>query len=340
MKQFLEKLSLHQPLSTIEINEAAAAIFAEHTTETEIAAFLMALKSKGETATEIAGLVDVLRQQALPIHTQARNIMDNCGTGGDGSQSFNISSTAAFVLAGAGITVAKHGSRSVSSKTGSADVLEELGINIYLETAQIEESLSEIGISFLFAPSIQPNLGRITRIRKELKIPTVFNLIGPLTNPVNLQSQLIGVYRSDMLELFANVLKKLGRKRAVAVTGAGNMDEASLQGENKIVLLNEGDITSFTLHPEEVNLPLYTNDKIRGGSAHENAAIMMSVLKNEKGPYRDTVLLNAGLGVFANGKAPTILEGINTARESLESGRALAKLEALISYCQKKKVVM
>ncbi|OIK09048.1 anthranilate phosphoribosyltransferase [Bacillus sp. MUM 13] len=340
MKQYLEKLSSQHPLNEEEMMLAAQSLFSDEISESEIAAFLIALKSKGETAGEIASLVKVLRQHAVTIKTSQENIMDNCGTGGDGSQSFNISTASAFVLAGAGIKIAKHGNRSVSSKTGSADVLEELGVNLELGICQIEELLEEAGITFLFAPSIQPKTRRIMKIRRELKVSTVFNIIGPLTNPVNLDSQLLGVYRKDLLGLMASVLNKLGRKRAVVLTGAGNMDEASLQGENSLVLLENGRMTSFTVHPEEVGLPVYSNEAIRGGGSKENSEILLSVLRGVKGPCLDTVLLNAGIGIYANGRANSIAGGIQMARESIRSGAALEKLQMLISYSQKNKAVI
>jgi anthranilate phosphoribosyltransferase len=340
LKQYLEKLSSQNPLNEEEMMLAAQSLFSDEISESEIAAFLIALKSKGETAEEIASLVKVLRQHAVKIKTSQENIMDNCGTGGDGSQSFNISTASAFVLAGAGIKIAKHGNRSVSSKTGSADVLEELGVNLELGTGQIEELLEEAGITFLFAPSIQPKTRRIMKIRRELKVSTVFNIIGPLTNPVNLDSQLLGVYRKDLLGLMASVLNKLGRKRAVVLTGAGNMDEASLQGENSLVLLENGRMTSFTVHPEEVGLPVYSNEAIRGGGSKENSEILLSVLHGVKGPCLDTVLLNAGIGIYANGRANSITGGIQQARESIRSGAALEKLQMLIAYSQKNKAVI
>ncbi|MFJ7747245.1 anthranilate phosphoribosyltransferase [Peribacillus sp. NPDC097295] len=340
MKEYLVKLAERQTLTEDEMSRAAQALFSSDITESEMAAFLIALKAKGETAGEIASLVKAMRKEARSVQTNCLNVMDNCGTGGDGSQSFNISTTSAFVLAGAGVKVAKHGNRSISSKTGSADVLEELGVNLFLEPEMMKELLEENGITFLFAPSVHPNSARIMKVRKELKIPTVFNLLGPLTNPVQLETQLLGINRRDMLELFAEVLHKLGRKRAVVVHGAGSMDEASLQGENSLVLLEEGDIIPYTLHPEEVNLPIYGNEEIRGGNAKENANIMLRILKGGKGAYRDTVLLNAGLGLFAHGTATTIEKGISLARESIDSGSALAKLETLIAYSNRNKVVM
>ncbi|UFT99068.1 anthranilate phosphoribosyltransferase [Radiobacillus kanasensis] len=335
MKQYLEKVINHQALSVEEMDGAARQMFGEEVSDTEIGAFLTGLKVKGETPEEIAGLVNVIREKSPLKFSNLTSVMDNCGTGGDGSQSFNISTTSAFVVAGAGITVAKHGNRSVSSKTGSADVLEHLHVSLSLTAEQMEELLNEIGIAFLFAPHVHPSLKRIMGVRKQLRIPTIFNLIGPLTNPVQLESQLLGIYRRDMLESMASALHQLGRRRALVVNGAGYMDEASLAGENHLVLLDRGEIIQFTLNPEEVNLPIYDLDQIRGGDSRENAEILRQVLNGEKGPYRDTVLLNAGLAIFANGKAETVQQGVALAKKSIDSGAALEKLNTLVEYSKR-----
>lgn len=332
MKQHLEKLFNQQDLTIEEMKQTTEHCFTTNITDTEIAAMLTALRAKGETADEIAGIVEVIRAQSQSVPTSLPHVMDNCGTGGDQSHSFNISTTAAFVIAGAGATIAKHGNRSISSKTGSADVLEHLGISLSFQTEQTEEILQENGIAFLYAPHVHPNLKRFMKVRKELGLPTIFNLIGPLTNPVELDSQLLGIYRRDMLGMMAESLKKLGRRRALVVNGAGYMDEASLAGDNHLVLLENGQTSAFTLNPEELGLPMYTNDQIRGGDAKDNAVILQNVLQGKKGPYLDTVILNAGLGLFANGTAASIQAGIMLAEESIDSGAALDKLHRLIDY--------
>lgn len=335
MKEALQKLTEGKGLSLEESIHVANKLFVNETTEIEIASLLIALKAKGESVDEIAGLVQAVRQHATTFTTLPFPVMDNCGTGGDGSQSFNISTTAAFVIAGAGIPIAKHGNRSVSSQTGSADVLEHLGVSLNLQQEEIKELLIENGIAFLFAPTVHPQLKRILNVRKTLKIPTIFNLIGPLTNPLDIETQMLGTYRRDMLETMANVLNKLGRKRAVVINGAGYMDEASLAGENHLAFLNNGKISSFTIHPEEIGLPLYGNDEIKGGHAKDNADITLRVLKGEKGAYRDTVLFNAGIAIFANGLATSIEKGIEMAEESIDSGSALEKLIYLINYSKR-----
>lgn len=335
MKKYLERLMNREDLSIEEIKDAINCCFADDITNTEISAFLTGLRIKGETTDEITGIVEVIRAQSDLNSIELTNVMDNCGTGGDQSYSFNISTTAAFVIAGAGIKVAKHGNRSISSKTGSADVLEELGVSLTFTKEHIEELLTENNIAFLFAPHVHTKLKHFMQVRKELGLPTIFNQIGPLTNPIDLDSQLIGVYHPDMLPKMGKVLRKLGRKRAIIVNGAGRMDEASLAGENKVVLLADGKITAFSIHPEEVNLPVYSNDAIRGGIARDNAQILLQVLKGTKGPHRDTVLFNAGLALYANGIADTILTGIDLARESIDSGAAMEKLQKLIDYSKK-----
>lgn len=337
MKHYLEKLINLESLSVDEMKEATTACFSNEISRSEIASFLTALRMKGETADEITGMVDVIRSQSAYQTGILPHVMDNCGTGGDRSYSFNISTTSAFVIAGAGVTIAKHGNRSISSKTGSADVLEYLGISLSFSKEHTEEILKENKIAFLFAPHVHQALKPFSHVRKELGMPTIFNAIGPLTNPINLDSQFIGVYRRNMLETMAESLQKLGRRRAIVVNGAGFMDEASLSGTNHLVMLDEGKISPFTLHPEEVGLPVYTNDLIRGGDAKENAAITKQVLCGKAGPYLDTVVLNAGLGLFANGKATSVKSGIELAKESIHSGAALERLERLIEFSKKTK---
>lgn len=337
MKTYLEKLLNKENLSVEEMKYATNSCFKDDITDTEISAFLTALQMKGETANEMAGIAEVIRSQSDMNAIDIPGVMDNCGTGGDRSNSFNISSTTAFVLAGAGVKVAKHGNRSISSKTGSADVLEHLGVSLTFSKEDAEESLDKNNIAFLFAPHIHTSLRPFMKIRQELGLPTIFNLIGPLTNPIQLDSQLVGVYRRDKLEAVAEALKMLGRKRAIVINGAGYMDEASLAGDNHLALLENGNITPFTVHPNDVGLPVHSNEEIKGGNAKENAAILLSVLKNEQSPYLDTVLLNGAIGLFANGKTASIEEGIDIARESIASGAALDRLHALIEFSKLKK---
>lgn len=334
MKSYLERLMNGHHLTNEEMKQLTHYCI-DDATDAEIAAILTALQMKGETPDEIAGIVDAIREKATFPADTVRDAIDNCGTGGDQSYSFNISTTAAFVLAGAGLTVAKHGNRSVTSKSGSADVLEELGVSLTLTNEQVEELLHENKIAFLFAPNVHPTLKPFTKVRRELGIRTVFNLIGPLVNPVNLDTQFLGVYDRKLLPMLAETLHKLGRRRALIVNGAGNLDEATLAGENDLVFLNEGNINHFTLRPDDVGLPYFSIDEIRGGDAKRNAEILLSVLKGERGAYYYTVLLNAGLGLFTSGKAETIRDGIQLAEESIQSGAAMVRLQKLIEYSRK-----
>lgn len=340
MRYYLEKLAARENLSLAEMKEAAALLFMEQVSESEAGAFLGLLAAKGENADEMAGLAMAVKEAAPRFPAVSRSLMDNCGTGGDGSCSFNISTASAFVLAGAGITVAKHGNRSISSRTGSADVLENLGVPLHLSPEECTELLEENGIVFLFAPHQHPVLKKVMKIRRDLRIPTIFNMIGPLTNPAELDTQLVGIYRSDKLNEVARVLRLLGRRRAVVLNGAGEMDEATLAGDTNLVIVEGGSISHMTLSQEETGLPYYPNEAIRGGDAGRNADILLGVLRGDHGAYRDTVLLNAGLGIFANGTASTIQEGIHIASESIDSGAALSKLQCLIQYSRPGKQVM
>ena len=334
MRRFTESVRAGTSLTYQEMREATSAMFSEDIASVDIAEFLTALSKKGETTEEITALVEVLRENAVQIPVSSPLIFDNCGTGGDGSQSFNISTTSSFVLAGAGLKIAKHGNRSISSRTGSADVLEALGIALDFQPLEVDELLKQTNIAFLYAPHVHPRMKRIQVIRKSLGKPTIFNMIGPLTNPVSLTSQLVGVYHQEKLKDLAAVLHRLGRKRAVVLTGAGGMDEASLAGDNQLVLLNEGDLIPFTLNAKDVGLSSAPMEAIRGGDAKANAAILKSVLHGEASPYLDTVLLNSGIGLFAAGVTSTIQEGIHQARNSITSGRALHVMKSVVAYSQ------
>ena len=329
MKQYIETVLSGNNLTIEEMKKAAAQIFNPKTSAAAVGGFLTALRAKGEAVSEITGLAQVIRENAVTIQPQMEDLIDNCGTGGDYSQSFNISTTSAFVLAGAGLTVAKHGNRSITSKSGSADVLEHLGIELSATPEHITNALLNNKIAFLFAPHVHPMMKQVLTIRRGLAIPTIFNLIGPLTNPVNLKTQLLGIYRRDLLNTMAEVLHQLGRKRAVVINGGGYLDEASLEGENHCVLLDDGRLHPFTVHPEEVGLPVIENHRIKGGDAKRNAEILLSVLKGEQSVYRDVVLLNAGLGIFASGKVANVKDGVELAKESIDSGAALNSLNGL-----------
>lgn len=332
MKKIIGKLANFEDLSGQEMSDVIEAIVTGRVTESQIAALLLGLKMKGETVEERTALAQVMRGHALQIPTRLTDAMDNCGTGGDQSFSFNVSTTAAFVLAGGGIHMAKHGNRSISSKSGSADVLEALGINLDLDAASLGKVFDQTGIVFLFAKNMHPAMKYIMPARLSLGIPTVMNLTGPLIHPMALESQLLGTSRPDLLESTAQVLQKMGRKRALVVSGPGGLDEAGLHGRTHYALLADGEISLHSFVPADIGMEEVPLEAIRGGSAAENAAILEAVLQNQAGPYLEMTVLNAGLGFYANGKAASIPEGIALARQVLASGAAYEKLKQLQEY--------
>ncbi|WP_342513773.1 anthranilate phosphoribosyltransferase [Sporosarcina sp. FSL K6-1522] len=334
MRRYIEKVEASKHLMYEEMLEVAAYLFNEQTEAQDIADFLVALSRKGETAHEVAALASVMKSHAVQLQVPHGVYMDNCGTGGDGSNSFNISTASAFVLAGAGVAVAKHGNRKISSATGSSDVLEELGIRGDFSAEETAELLEQVGITFLHAPHVHPKMKRIGAIRQQIGKPTIFNLVGPLTNPIPLKTQFTGINRPDFTMDYATVLRMLGRERAIVVSGAGGMDEASLAGQNIFVLLDKGDLIPFSLTADDVGLTAAPASAIRGGDAKENAAIIRSIFQGKRGPHFDTVVLNAGIGLFANGQVGTIQEGVKQATDSILSGRALQKLDAVVAFSE------
>lgn len=332
MRDFIEKVEKNEHLQYEEMVIASRLMFDEATELQQIADFLVVLSKKGETANEVAALATVMKSFALKLNEPVGNYMDNCGTGGDGLKSFNISTTSAFVLAGAGASIAKHGNRKISSAAGSSDVLEALGIDTAISSEASMDLLAREGLTFLYAPSVHPKLKRIGLVRQQIGKPTIFNLIGPLTNPIQLATQYTGINRPDFTMEYATVLQMLGRKRAIVVCGALGMDEASLAGKNSFVLVDKGDLIPFTLTPEDVGLKAAPVSAIRGGDAFENAKIMRSVLQGERSPFFDTVIFNAGVGLYANAMVGTIQEGVKIAADSILSGKALGKLEAVIEF--------
>ncbi|MEI4768179.1 anthranilate phosphoribosyltransferase [Psychrobacillus sp. FJAT-51614] len=335
MRDFIEKVEKREHLLYDEMVEASRMMFQEDTDLEEIVNFLIGLSKKGETAIEVAALATVMKSFAIKLNEPAGDYMDNCGTGGDGLNSFNISTTSAFVLASAGATIAKHGNRKISSAAGSSDVLEALGIQPSIGPEASIELLKQEGLTFLYAPNVHPKLKRISVARKQIGKPTIFNLVGPLTNPVALKTQYTGINRADFTMEYAEVLRILGRERAIVVCGAGGMDEASLAGKNELVLLDKGDLIPFTITPDEVGLSPAPVTAIRGGDGVANAKIMRRVLQGERSPYFDTVLFNSGIGLFASGIASSIQEGVKIATDTILSGKALEKLEAVIAFNEK-----
>lgn len=299
-------------------------------TDAQIAAFLVGLRSKGETVEEIAGSAEVMREKATRVRTKHTVVLDTCGTGGDGAGTFNISTTAAFVVAGAGICVAKHGNRSVSSQCGSADVLKALGVHIEISPEQVGRCLDEVGIGFLFAPMLHGAMKYAIGPRREIGVRTIFNVLGPLTNPAGASHQLIGVYSRALTPVIAEVLNSLGTERAMVVHGSDGLDEITLTGESFLSILVDGEVWSSKVSPKELGFELADPKMLLGGTAEENARITQDILSGrEQGPKRDVTLLNAAAAIVVSAKAHNFEQGIEAARETLDSGAALKKLEML-----------
>lgn len=327
-------------LSAEEAEHVMDEIMGGQATPVQIAGFLIALRARGETVDEITGCARAMRRAATRVEPSSPDLIDTCGTGGDGAGTFNISTTTAFVVAGAGLRVAKHGNRSVSSRSGSADVLKALGVNLELTPVQVAECIDEIGIGFLFAPRLHPAMKHAIGPRRELGVRTIFNILGPLTNPANAQFQLLGVYDPALTEVLARVLQELGSKAAYVVHGHGGLDELTTTGPNRISRFGVGDhadeVITETLDPRDVGLDLAGQDDLKGGEPDENAEITRAILSGtDQGPRRDVVLLNAAAALLVGGKVSTMAEGIAEAAESVDNGRALRRLDSLIALSRR-----
>jgi anthranilate phosphoribosyltransferase len=309
-------------------------IFSGTITDAQIGAFMAALATKGETFEELAGAARAMRKKAVRIQALSKNVIDIVGTGGDASGSFNISTTTAFVVAGAGATVAKHGNRKISSKCGSADVLEALGVNLNADPEIVEEAINDIGIGFMFAPLYHGSMKYAGKARQDCGIRSIFNMLGPLTNPAAASCQILGVYAPALTEMFARALKLLGVERAFVVHGHDGMDEITTTDLTRISELSDTGIKSYDLDPLKYFEDYADPKDLQGGDIKENAAITRAILEGKKGPQQDIVLLNAGVGLVAVSMAGTIEEGISLARQSIESGKALEKLTRLAQYTQ------
>ena len=309
-------------------------IFSGEITEAQIGAFMAALATKGETFEELAGAARAMRRKAVRIQALSKKVIDTCGTGGDCSGSFNISTTTAFVVAGAGVTVAKHGNRSISSKCGSADVLEALGVNLNTDPEIVEEAINEIGIGFMFAPMFHGSMKYAGKARQDCGIRSIFNMLGPLTNPAAASCQILGVYAPELTEMFAKALKMLGVERAFVVHGHDGMDEITTTSMTRISELCDNTIKSYDLDPLNYFDDYADPNDLKGGDVPTNAGITRDILSGKKGPRQDIVLLNSGVGLVAAGLATTIQEGIDLARNAIDSGKALEKLELLAQYTQ------
>ena len=332
--ELLQKVMAGQDLSREEAAASMRILMSGEATPAQVGAWLTALRMKGETVDEITGCAEVMREFATPIQCASDNLVDTCGTGGDQSGTFNISTTAAFVVAGAGLSVAKHGNRSATSQCGSADVLECLGVNIEASPEKVAQCVDEVGIGFLFARSLHSAMKHVGPVRVELKIRTVFNLLGPLTNPAGAKSQVMGVFDGSLREDLASVLLALGSAHVFVVAGDDGLDEATLTAPTQVAEGKDGKVSSYTITPEEFGLTTCSPDALKGGDAAKNAAILKAILEGEAGPRRDIVVLNAALAIVAGGVADSIADGIKVAQDSIDSGKAMNCLNELIKASQ------
>jgi anthranilate phosphoribosyltransferase len=340
----LHRLANHcQSLARDEARAVMTEVLTGKCTEAQIAALLVALHMKGETVEEIVGFAEAIRAAATPLEFHGNSVLDasgtdrdalvdTCGTGGDASGTFNISTATAFVAAGAGVRVAKHGNRSVTSKCGSADVMEALGVNINLAPARIAACLEQVGIAFLFAPAMHSAMKYVQPVRRDLRLRTVFNLLGPLTNPAGATCQVVGVYSADLVEKLAEALSMLGLRRALVVHGSDGLDEITITGPTRIGEVRDGSVHTYEVTPEEFGLRRAILDDIAGGDAAFNAALIRDVLAGKKSAHRDVVLLNAGAALVAAGRIDHVRDAVPLAAEAIDSGAALEKLHGLIAF--------
>ncbi len=326
----LEKLQRHDALTADEAAVAMATIMRGDATPAQIAGFLIALRSKGERPEELVGLARAMRAASVPLPQRFDDVFDTCGTGGDNAGTVNVSSMAAVVIAACGVRVAKHGNRSVSSRSGSADVFEALGVNVAASPAVAARCLEEAGIAFLFAPTFHPSMRHAASVRRELGVRTAFNLLGPLTNPAGTTRQLVGVPRPELTELVARALGLLGSAHVWVVHAADGLDEVSTTGYTKVSECRNGLLRTFFIHPAAYGLPKASIDDLRGGDGAHNAAIATSVLGGATGPVRDIVLLNSGAGLFVAGRASSVADGVLMAAAAVDSGQAARTLADLV----------
>lgn len=329
IKEALGKIVERVDLTEAEAEGVMREIMEGAATPSQIASYITALRMKGESVSEITGSARVMREKSLHVRVDDPLVVDTCGTGGDRMQTFNISTTVAFVVAGAGVTVAKHGNRSVSSSCGSADVLKTLGIHIDLPPERVEGCINEIGIGFLFAPLFHGAMKHAMVPRQETGIRTIFNILGPLTNPARASIQVLGVFSPDLTDLLAQVLLNLGSIHCFIVHGMDGLDEITITGKSRVSEGKGGRVAAYHLEPKDFQLSEGSIKDLAGGNAEVNAGILLSILKGEKGPKRDVVLMNASPALVAAGKAKTLQEGLAIAEESIDSGAALSKLDRL-----------
>lgn len=333
IKDAIASLVAGKSLSMAQAESVMSEIMNGEVTPAQFGAFVTALRIKGETSEEIAGMAKVMRAKAIPVHVDGI-VVDTCGTGGDNSCTFNISTAAAFVAAGAGLKVAKHGNRAMSSQCGSADVLEALGVNIELNAEQVGRCLEEVGVGFIFAPLFHPAMKYASPLRREIGIRTVFNILGPLTNPAQTKAQVLGVADESLLEKMALVLRTLGCHHALVVHGEDGLDEITIAGRSLICELEDGHLRRYSISPEDFDFSRASLENIKGGSPTDNATAIRRIMAGSIGPPRDVVLMNTAAALIAGGKVKTFHEGVKRAAEAIDHGHALARLEHLIKLSQ------
>jgi len=332
IQEFLAALLERRDLTRAEARQAMAEIMSGEATQAQIAGFLVALRAKGETADEIAGCAEAMREHVLPVHPRRDDLVDTAGTGGDGKHTLNISTAAALVAAAAGAAVAKHGNRAASSQTGSADVLEALGFQLDLAPERIAQSIDELGFGFMFAQAHHPAMKHAAPVRRELGTRTVFNVLGPLTNPARARAQVVGVYAASLVRPIAEALAQLGARRAFVVHGADGIDELSPTGPNEVCEVVDGGVRHRTVDPEDLGIERCALDELAGGSPAENAELIRRVFEGERSGRRDAILLNAAGAIAAGGHAEDLREGLELARAAVDSGAAKARLDELAEF--------
>ncbi len=330
IKEAINRLILKSDLTREETRETMNSIMQGQATDAQIASFLTAMRMKGETVAEISGAAEAMASNAEPFNISAENVVDTCGTGGDNLHTFNISTTAAFIAAGAGVKIAKHGNRSVSSKCGSADILKSLGVNIDISIERFVEIFNSIGLAFLFAPNYHKAMRHAIGPRKELSIRTIFNILGPLTNPAKTKRQVIGVFDKDLCDTMANVMKELGAEHVLIVHGHNGLDELTTTGETFISELKNGKVTSCSIHPEDFGIKISDIKNIQSPDCETNKQIILDILDNKTGAPLDIAVLNAAASIMVSGKVDNLLDGVELAYGAVSSGKAKEKLNQLI----------
>jgi len=335
MENYIQKIINKENLSQEEIQEFMNGIMSGAIEKKQITDFLVALREKGPTVEEITGAAKIMHEFVIKINTHHKFLLDTCGTGGDKKNTFNISTITALVAAGAGAVVAKHGNRSVSSRCGSADVLEALGVNLSMEPRYLGECLDSVGIAFLFAQKLHPAMKHVASVRKELGKETIFNILGPLTNPANATHQIMGVYHRELVVPLAHVLKNLGLKKAIVIHGSDGLDEITTTGKTYICEYDGQEIVSYDIDPEELGFPLAKEKDLEAGDLSDNVKIFKSILGGERGPRRDIVLLNAAYALYISEQVKSIPEGILLSKDSIDTGKASRKLEELVEFTER-----